>query len=501
METIALLPLELIIGYVSDYPTTSAVCKRWRIIVPNGCLTLRASLTDEALTKGLYSLERVQRLTLVHCNALTDDAAAHLTQCRSLLAIALTHNEHVGLKTARALASLTTMRRINLYMCTAINDDAVLHLCTNSLLERLVLGGAPLTNRSVSIIAQALPFIGDLELGYFVDGRHCRSITDSAVGRLSRLTCLTSLILSGCAITDQSITRLTTLTNLLQIGLSDLCGHTPISSDAVAALTSHCTRLTNINLNGAQIDSSGVRAMTRAARSLQSVQLNDNQLLDDEAVACLAALPQLELLWIGGPHMPGQLSDESLALLSRATRLDDLHIECADFSANAVNHLRNLNSMLTALTIEGASVFLSDDNGWDVITTSFPQLRHLQVMDTDIDVMRAELIASRVTSIRCLHLHAVTLTRDTASMLAQLQLDHLEMHGGTMEAGCIAQFTRLTKLDSLMLSNFFSVDEDELAPLAQLSLNSLELRNTAVLNAAHVTHLAMSVTVSQEFNN
>jgi F-box/leucine-rich repeat protein 14 len=494
MESIALLPLQLILDFANDYAQTSAVCRRWRTIVPNGCLALKSSVSDDVLAKGLVSLEHVQRLTMVHCGALTDEGAAHLTQCRSLIAIALTHNDNVGVKTAQALASLSSMRRINLYMCRGIDDIAVLNLCTNSLLERLVLGGAPLTNRSVSIIAQALPYVADLELGYFIDGRHCRSITDSAVERLSRLTCLTSLILNGCSVTDNSVMKLTTLTNLLHLGLADLCGQTPLSTDALTLLASHCTKLTNVNLNGAQIDAGGVRSLTRAARSLQSVQLNDNHLLDDEAVACLAALPQLELLWIGGLHLPGQLTDASLTVLAGASRLDDLHLECSNFSANSVSHMRNLSPNLTALTIEGTSVFLSNTSGWDIVT-SFPELRHLQVMDTHISADHVEMIARRVTSLRCLHLHAVTLTRESAALIGALELDHLELHGGEMEPGSLGQLTRLSHLDSLLLSNFWTVTDAELAPLAQLRLNSLELRNTMVTNANELSHLNLAASV------
>jgi hypothetical protein len=497
LSVVALLPLKMIIDMVNEFRTTRQVCRRWRTLIPEGRLTISSKVTDDAL-RSLEPLQHVQRLTMAQCARLTDDGAAQLTQCRSLVAIALTNNANVGLQTVMALCSLKTLRRVNLYMCTAINDAMVMHLCTLTQLERLILTGAKITNRSVAIIAQALPLMGDLELGHANEAEHALSITDSAVARLAGLEQLTSLILNGCAVTDRSVHNFSSLTNLLNLGLSHACGSRPISAGAITTLASHCTRLTHVSLNGAQIDASGVRSLCRAARALRALQLNNNLLLDDEAVAHACSLPKLELLWIGGMHNPTLLTDSAVrALGDVASTLEDLHLDCGTFSPNSVGYLSSLRQ-LTAITLEGTGLFLLPDDAaaWELVTLSFPALSHFQLMDTVISAAHMESIATRVTSIRCLHLHACDVSDEVARLLSRNEkLEHLELHGGAMEPGALGHFTRLTRLESLLLSDFDAVDADELEVLGNLSLTQLELHNTSVDDRDQVAHLAGTVTV------
>jgi F-box and leucine-rich repeat protein GRR1 len=141
-------------------------------------LFLGVDLTDSLFTR-LARCHRLERLTLVNCALISDDALSRvLPCCPNLVAIDLTA---VIDTSDRAIIALTSAARrlqgINLAGCKKVTDAGVLSLAYNCpLLRRVKLSGVEqLTDESVSGLAKNCPLLLEIDLN------RCKQITDASV--------------------------------------------------------------------------------------------------------------------------------------------------------------------------------------------------------------------------------------------------------------------------------------------------------------------------------
>ena len=141
-------------------------------------LCIGTDLTDTLFSR-LAGCVRLERLTLINCNALSDEGLARvLPHCPNLVALDLTGVSEATDKSIVALAtSAKRLQGINLTGCKKLTDESVFALAANCpLLRRVKLSNVEqVTDQSVSALARSCPLLLEIDLN------NCKNITDIAV--------------------------------------------------------------------------------------------------------------------------------------------------------------------------------------------------------------------------------------------------------------------------------------------------------------------------------
>lgn len=144
-------------------------------------LFLGPALTD-VLFARVAQCVRLERLTLVNCHALSDDAMTRVFNWfPSLVAIDLTGVSDTSDRAIVALASSSRrLQGINLSGCRRVTDKGVLALARNCpLLRRVKLSGLDaITDEAVTALAKLCPLILEIDLNL------CKRVTDKSVRNL-----------------------------------------------------------------------------------------------------------------------------------------------------------------------------------------------------------------------------------------------------------------------------------------------------------------------------
>ena len=162
-------------------------------------------ITDVGI-EHLKPLENVVELNLYYAEYLTDTALAHLRSWKHLEVLNL---RGVRLTSAvfEHLAQLTALRSLDIAF-TEVEDDGFELLSSLPKLESLALGGNRLTGSALSSLN--LPALRSLDVGGMqrVDsGRWGLALSEDNLRRLSELTELRSLTLTGANLNDRRIDR------------------------------------------------------------------------------------------------------------------------------------------------------------------------------------------------------------------------------------------------------------------------------------------------------
>jgi F-box and leucine-rich repeat protein GRR1 len=122
---------------------------------------------------------RLERLTLVNCSSISDDALTYVfISCPNLLAIDLTGVTETTDRAITALAlTCKRLQGINLGGCKDITEKGIFALATNCpLLRRVKLSGIEaITDAAVSALAKSCPLLLEIDLN------GCKNITDVSV--------------------------------------------------------------------------------------------------------------------------------------------------------------------------------------------------------------------------------------------------------------------------------------------------------------------------------
>ena len=204
-------------------------------------------ITDVGI-EHLKPLENVTELNLYYAEYITDTALAHLRGWKHLEVLNL---RGVRLTSAvfEHLAQLTSLRSLDIAF-TEVEDDGFEQLSSLTKLESLALGGNRLSGSALSSL-KLLPALRTLDAGGMqrVDsGRWGLALSEDNLRRLSELTELRSLTLTGANLNDRRIDRpgnqlaqrtelpdISKLRSLRNLEFLDL-SRTPVLPGALAAL-------------------------------------------------------------------------------------------------------------------------------------------------------------------------------------------------------------------------------------------------------------------------
>ncbi|KAG9317471.1 hypothetical protein JVU11DRAFT_1673 [Chiua virens] len=372
-------------------------------------LFLGADLTD-ALFCRLAQCDRLERLTLVNCHAISDDALSRVLPCLpNLVAIDLTGVTRTSDSVVAGLAAASKrLQGINLSGCKNVTDFGVLALANNCpLLRRVKLSGLEhVTDAPVSALAKSCPLLLEVDLN------NCKHITDISVRDLWTYSVhMREMRLSQCTeLTDAAFPaplrndiiprtnnffptpRLSTEEQLPPLILSkpldhlrmlDLTSCSLITDDAVDGIIAHapkirnlvlskCTQLTDRTVenvcslgkhlhylhlgHAASITDRSIKSLARCCTRLRYVDFANCTLLTDMSVFELASLPKLRRI---GLVRVSNLTDEAVyALAERYNTLERIHLSyCDQISVMAIHFLLQKLHKLTHLSLTGIPSF------------------------------------------------------------------------------------------------------------------------------------------------
>lgn len=279
-------------------------------------LLLSKDITDDVL-RVFATCNRLERLTLVNCSAISGDALTHvLPNFSSLVAIDLngvintTNSAIVGLAT-----SANRLQGINLSGCFAVSDEGVMALAINChFLRRVKLSGlSSLTDQPVCALAQSCPLLLEIDLN------HCQLITDVSVREIwLHSTHMREMRLSHCPeLTDaafpapvrkdapppsdlpnpfvnnnnnsEELTPLTLKRPFEHLRMLDLTACSQVTDEAVEGIIQHAPKVRNLVLSkcGLLTDRS-VENICRLGRHLHYLHLGHASKITDRSVRTLA---------------------------------------------------------------------------------------------------------------------------------------------------------------------------------------------------------------------
>jgi internalin A len=242
-------------------------------------------ITDVGI-EHLKPLQNVVELNLYYAEYLTDTALAHLRGWKHLEVLNL-RGVRLTSQAFEHLSQLTALRSLDIAF-TEVEDDGFEQLSSLTKLESLALGGNRLSGSALSSL-KLLPALRTLDVGGMqrVDsGRWGLALSEDNLRRLSELTQLRVLTLTGANLNDRRIDRpgnqlaqrteltdISKLRSLQNLELLDL-SRTPVLPSALTAL--------------------------RDLPKLHELRLGLTPKIDDTAIDTLIAMKQLRNLQLGG---------------------------------------------------------------------------------------------------------------------------------------------------------------------------------------------------------
>jgi len=308
--------------------------------------------------KGLAHISNLTKLTHLEGINVSDKGLNHLNKMTKLKKLSL-HMSPVSNET-EVLKSLKKFQFLEYLYLKPATDKGIAHVAQLTELRSLDIGGNKLTDAGLSQLAK-IKSLEELDL----QGEH---ITDAGMGHIGELTNLKSLRFGeAMMITDQGMAKLAALQSLESIDFE-------LENATIAGLNhlNQMPRFTEIRI---AVGSHGDAILNLSGlNQLKKLELRDFPVRDQD-LACLAQLPRLEKLTIGGP-----ISDAGLFHLGGLTNLHWLGIGADDDYAPHItdaglSYLRNLNR-LELLHISGVNNLTDEGLGH---LGELKALRHLNI--------------------------------------------------------------------------------------------------------------------------
>ncbi|TFY74638.1 hypothetical protein EWM64_g9378, partial [Hericium alpestre] len=370
-------------------------------------LSLGHDITDQIFAR-LAQCTRLERLTLVNCNALSDEVLARTVPAfTQLVAIDLSGVTDVSDLTVNAIAkNCHKLQGINLLGCRKLTSESIVALAEGCpMLRRVKLSGVDqLTNEPVSAFAQKTPLLLEIDL------HNCKNITDAAVRdlwvhshhmremRLSQCIELTDSAFPAPPMsreappTEYVFPTLKTMDDFPPLRLKrpyehlrmlDLTNCANVTDDAIEGIISVSPRIRNLMLakcsaltdrsvesicklgkhlhylhlgHATSITDASVKELARSCQRLRYIDLANCFQLTDMSVFELAALQKLRRI---GLVRVNNLTDEAIyALGDRHATLERVHLSyCDQISVMAIHFLLQKLQKLNHLSLTGIPAF------------------------------------------------------------------------------------------------------------------------------------------------
>lgn len=288
-------------------------CQELRILILNGC----PLLTNDTLSAIAQQCEMLHRLDISHNPYVTDDGLDELADCcedlESLNVVRCPGITGDGLTTV--LAECPHLRQLH---CEGVKLGHIveeLHPHCLSLTNLSLRRCGALSDLAVTALAHGCPNVTALDLA----GNPITGFTHLAVGALlGKLRGLRSLDLTGCGLTDESLSFLTCRApRLIRACFGGNPGVTDVGLEFL--LTATGPHLLELSLRDCDITDEGMRSLADTGVNLTRLDLTGCRRLTDEGMDALAqGCVQLEVLLCGGGY-PGT---GSAAVAAVAAALD-----------------------------------------------------------------------------------------------------------------------------------------------------------------------------------
>lgn len=475
-----------------------------------------AEVTDGGLVH-LKNLKKLEKLNLSG-TGITDDGLSQLTDLTHLRVLALA-STLVGDSGLMYLNSLEKLEDLDI-SATRVTDAGLKQMSSSSQLRSLTIRSG-MTDAGLAAVKKFLLLeklnvsrskitdaglinLAELETLRELNLWGCRKVTDAGVEKLSGLEELQTLVLTRTGVTERSLQTIQHFDNITRLGLGYM--HGPITEAGMLPIQA-LTKLSHLALDGTQVTSDSL-AQLAELKELRTLSLRLTK-IDDTGLEHIAALPNLEALYLDGAR---RITEVSLNSMISIRTLKELHLAGIQLGKSGLQKLKQLPQLdflkisLTAPEITDADLYHLKD---------LPALRVLDLHETKITdaglvhlgsltkleyltLWKTGVTDSGLVNLRGLHrLYELDLgeTRVTGKGFSFLEgltnLQYLELSGSPITDEGLAQVAKLTNIALLYLDRTQITDEG-LRRLSSLSkLRDLELDDTEISEAglAHLRRL------------
>ena len=306
----------------------------------------RASATDDVL-KLAATLPNLKRFRLAG-GTISAEAFAALKTQSELEELFLQDLRIRDEEFLPVISALPRLQRLTLRRLSNMTDAGVIPLFRIPTLRQLGLIEMPITGASLRTLEDTMTLAA-------LDVRNCSQLTPGDYKYLLRLPRLVDLRIGGFAVNDQSLEVIADLPNLRGLTIDDSL----------------------ISANGF----GNFVASSRSASTLETLVLNRNMAITDNALLAIGDLPRLRRLILGDAMVTGsflvQLAEDET---KRRPRFNDISLRQTFLNERAIASLTQYPE-LQRLHITGVAISLE---GLETIL-SLPQLEHLDLGDCSLD--------------------------------------------------------------------------------------------------------------------
>jgi Leucine-rich repeat (LRR) protein len=249
-------------------------------------LDLEGPKVTPAGLASLAALKKLQKLTVLSCDAINGDGMAPLKELTELQSLEFVYCGPLNAKATAHLQGLTKLKRLRF---DSVENEALQGIAGLKNLEDLQL---------------FYTTVGDAGLKHLSGLTGLRSlnlmktqVTDAGLMNLSGLTELKRLSLSDNKITDEGLQHLAKMTGLEELGISD-CKITGAGLKNLSGLMN----LNRLWLNGNPLTDAGL-AHLKGMTKLTDLHLTGTKVTDEEVLALKKALPKARILDYAGDEV------------------------------------------------------------------------------------------------------------------------------------------------------------------------------------------------------
>jgi len=293
-------------------------------------------ITDDEGLAQLATLPKLERLSLYHCEGITDAGLAHVAKMASLRQLDLggARISDVG---GEHLHRLTKLEWLD--MPGTLSRPALVELLATKPHLRTLRGGTNAT--SGDEVLEQVGKMADMEHLLL----HGQNLTDEGLAHLTTCRKLKGLTMMSCPITNKGLVHIGKITSLESLSLHR-CKLTTSGLKQLNGLK----KLEYLNVDDLTPDEGfmDISGLTELRNLTVGPAFRGEPLRDDD-LACLAKLMKLE--WFQMPYIRG-ISDKGLAHLAGLTRMERLGVGGEGTTDAGLSYLSGMKQ-LDMLTIKG----------------------------------------------------------------------------------------------------------------------------------------------------
>lgn len=367
---------------------------------------------------------------------------------------------HTGESEFAKLASGKTLTKVMLG--PNCSDTLLKQIAEIDTVQEIELEGTPIRDCELLEGLARLPKLKSLTISYNRDLSRC-------IGNIAKIHGLTNLYVPECDISDNDLPKLSSLSNLRVLSLTG----DNISDKGLLGL-SNLKHLEAIGLTNTKVTSRACRGL--AWSSLKEITVSKD-LLTYEFFAGLSAIPSIETLLI---TFSPKLTDESTGPLHKLRKLKYVMFSDTSVSDDTVRALSNSKGLRT---LKIATTNVSSKSAESI--SQFSDLRVLDLNVTKVDDEIGSAIA-RLSSLETLKLGATSVTDKIVPTICSLRKLRVLWLGGTkitdsgVDLICNLKSLEELNLNSCKLSDQSTLALQRLPKLKQLSIQGTGLSRKSV---------------------